>query len=54
MANRPLILILDVAFLISNHFKNQRRGGSDWDSRLKGMGTADILYSELGGKKVST
>ncbi|KAF8472403.1 DAHP synthetase [Russula ochroleuca] len=43
---------LDVAFLISNHFENQRRGGFDWDSHRKGRGTADVLYSELGGKKV--
>jgi len=43
---------LDVAFLISNHFKNQRPGGSDLDSRRKGKGAADVLYSELGGKKV--
>lgn len=50
--NQSLILITDVAFLISNHFKDQRHGGSDWDSRLKGKGTADVLYSELGGKKV--
>ncbi|KAI0067658.1 DAHP synthetase [Artomyces pyxidatus] len=34
---------LDVAFLISNHFKNQRRG-------LKQAGS-DVLYSELGGKR---
>ncbi|KAI0050828.1 DAHP synthetase [Auriscalpium vulgare] len=33
---------LDVAFLISNRFKNQRRG-------LKQSGS-DVLYSELGGK----
>ncbi len=46
------LLILDVAFLISDHFKNQRRGGSDWDSRRKEKGT--VLYSELGGKRVDT
>ncbi|KAI9431448.1 DAHP synthetase [Lactarius psammicola] len=38
---------LDVAFLISNYFKNQRRG----DSRRKG--NTDVLYSELGGKSAS-
>jgi len=45
---------LDVAFLISKHFKNQRWGGGgpDWDSRRKERGNADVLYSELGGKKV--
>jgi hypothetical protein len=43
--------LLDVAFLISNHFKNQRRG-FDWDSRREEKGTADMLYSELGGKRV--
>jgi hypothetical protein len=45
------ISILDVAFLIANHFKNQRRG-FDWDSRRKEKETADVLYSELGGKRV--
>ncbi|KAA1477507.1 DAHP synthetase [Dentipellis sp. KUC8613] len=33
---------LDVAFLISNHSKNQRRGAKH--------GGSDVLYSELGGK----
>ncbi|KAI0288711.1 DAHP synthetase [Russula brevipes] len=36
---------LDLAFLISNHFKNQRRGSSQ-------KATTDVLYSELGGKRV--
>ncbi|KDQ51195.1 hypothetical protein JAAARDRAFT_140663 [Jaapia argillacea MUCL 33604] len=36
---------LDVAFLISNHFKKARRGSQSGDS--------DVLYSELGGKKSS-
>jgi hypothetical protein len=36
---------LDVAFLISNHFKNQR-------SRSRQKGTTDVLYSELGGSRV--
>ncbi|KAH9969937.1 DAHP synthetase [Russula compacta] len=35
---------LDVAFLISNHFKNQR-----WGHRRKE--STEVLYSELGGKK---
>lgn len=34
---------LDVAFLVSNHFKKERRGSKQGDS--------DILYSELGGRK---
>ena len=50
MINLFYLLILDVAFLISNHFKNQRRG-FDWDSRRKEKGAADVLYSELGGKR---
>ena len=45
------LLISDVAFLISNHFKSQRQGFG-WDSRQKEKGTADVLYSELGGKRV--
>ncbi|ETW77676.1 hypothetical protein HETIRDRAFT_387717 [Heterobasidion irregulare TC 32-1] len=36
---------LDVAFLISNHFKNQRRGVK--------AGRNDVLYTELGGKKTA-
>jgi len=36
---------LDVAFLISNHFKNKRQ----W-SRPKGP--TDVLYSELGGRRM--
>ncbi|KAH9055361.1 DAHP synthetase [Lactarius vividus] len=38
---------LDVAFLVSNYFNNQRRG----DSRHKG--NTDVLYSELGGNTAS-
>ncbi|KAH9055365.1 class-II DAHP synthetase family-domain-containing protein [Lactarius vividus] len=38
---------LDVAFLVSNYFNNQRRG----DSRHKG--NVDVLYSELGGNTAS-
>jgi len=33
---------LDVAFLISNHFKKERLGQRDG---------SDVLYSELGGRK---
>ncbi|KAF8263763.1 DAHP synthetase [Lactarius quietus] len=40
---------LDVAFLISNYFKNQRRDGS---SRRKS--NTDVLYSELGGSTAAT
>ncbi|KAH9957686.1 DAHP synthetase [Russula dissimulans] len=36
---------LDVAFLISNHFKDQLRGSRKRE-------TADVLYSELGGKRL--
>jgi len=35
---------LDVAFLISNHFKNKLRGSRKRE-------TSDVLYSELGGKE---
>ncbi|KAH9167104.1 DAHP synthetase [Lactarius sanguifluus] len=38
---------LDVAFLVSDYFSNQRRG----DSRRKG--NKDVLYSELGGNTAS-
>jgi len=34
---------LDVAFLISNYFKQERRG--------RGQSSNDVLYSELGGRK---
>ncbi|KAF7975621.1 hypothetical protein HWV62_9213 [Athelia sp. TMB] len=34
---------LDVAFLVSNHFKNERRGQQ--------QGHSDVLFSSLGGKK---
>lgn len=43
-----VILSLDVAFLISNHFKKERRGGS---GLTKGPQETDVLYSELGGGK---
>jgi 3-deoxy-7-phosphoheptulonate synthase len=33
---------LDVAFLVSNHFKRERRGSK--------LGDSDVLYSELGGR----
>lgn len=33
----------DVAFLISNHFKKERRG-------KEGEAGHDVLYSELGGR----
>ncbi|KAL6307075.1 DAHP synthetase [Sparassis latifolia] len=36
---------LDVAFLISNHFKEQRLGSKRGDS--------DVVFSELGGRKMS-
>jgi len=35
---------LDVAFLVSNHFKKERRGQK--------QGESDVLYSELGGRKM--
>jgi len=41
---------LDVAFLISNYFKNQRRDGSH--GRRKS--NTDVLYSELGGRTAGT
>ncbi|KAN0137910.1 DAHP synthetase [Lactarius tabidus] len=41
---------LDVAFLISNYFKNERRDGSH--SRRKSNN--DVLYSELGGSTAAT
>ncbi|TDL17855.1 DAHP synthetase [Rickenella mellea] len=37
---------LDVAFLISNHFKKERHGSQQAEN--------DILYSELGGRKVAS
>ncbi|KAI0301683.1 DAHP synthetase [Multifurca ochricompacta] len=36
----------DVAFLISNHFKNQQPG-----TGTRRKGSEDVLYSELGGKR---
>lgn len=34
---------LDVAFLISNHFKKERRGKNNTENEN------DVLYNELGG-----
>jgi 3-deoxy-7-phosphoheptulonate synthase len=37
---------LDVAFMISNYFKRERRGGSR-------QGDGDVLYAELGGRRAA-
>ncbi len=37
--------LLDVAFLISEHYKKERTGGK--------TSYADVLYSELGGRKLA-
>jgi 3-deoxy-7-phosphoheptulonate synthase len=42
-ANLIDVCVLDVAFLISNHFKKERCGSK--------QGENDLLYSELGGGK---
>ncbi|KIY63421.1 DAHP synthetase [Cylindrobasidium torrendii FP15055 ss-10] len=39
---------LDVAFLLSKHYKNARRG------RKTGLTDQDVLYSELGGKRAAS
>ena len=38
-------ILVDVAFLISDHFKKQRTGAK--------TSYGDVLYSELGGRKLA-
>lgn len=44
-----LISIADVAFLISNHFKNERKGARQGDAAA-GSSKGNVLYSALGGR----